>query len=54
MAEVAQIMCMKNVPPGADTPTYTELLSISNQEGGPLAVIDVKINDQENGFIRLA
>lgn len=54
VAEVAHIMCMKNVPPDADTPTYKESLSTTNREGGSLVGSDVKINGQETRFIRLA
>lgn len=54
MAEVAHIMCMKNVPPDTDKPIYKESLSITNQEGGSLAGTDIKINGQESRFIRLA
>ena len=54
MAEVAHIMCMNNMPPDNDTPTYEGSLCTANQEGGSLAGTDVKINDQENRFIRLA
>lgn len=49
---MAHILCMKNVPSHKDTPTYKESLSITNQEGGSNAGTDVKINGQENGFIR--
>lgn len=50
---MAHIMCMKNMPPDADTPTYEESLCTAKQEGGS-AGTDVKINGQENRFIRLA
>lgn len=53
-ADGAPLTCMKNVPPGSGTPTYKESLSITNQEGGSFAGTDVRINGQENGFIRSA
>ncbi len=54
MAEVAAIMCMKNVSSHTVTPTYKESLFKTNQKGGSLAGTDVKINGQENRFIRSA
>lgn len=44
-------MCMKNVPPDTDTPTYEESLPITNREGGSLAGTDVRINGQETDLL---
>lgn len=54
MPEVAHIVWMINVPPDTETPTYKESVSITKREGGSLASSDVKINGQENKFMRLA